>query len=215
MHETYDLVAIGSGPAGQRAAVQAAKLGRRAAIVEREDVLGGVSTNTGTLPSKTLRAAVLELAGHGQRVYRTRQEVTIDDLLWRTQAVIEHEREVIRDQLRRNGVDVVVGTASFLDPHTLKIQASGTTLRVLADRYVIAVGTTPARPAGVEFDDRTVLDSDGMLRLREIPHTLTIVGGGVIGLEYASMAAALGVQVTLVEERSRILDFEIGRAACR
>jgi len=207
MHETYDLVAIGSGPAGQRAAVQAAKLGRRAAIVEREDVLGGVSANTGTLPSKTLRAAVLELAGQRPRVYRTRQEVTIDDLLWRTQPVIEHEREVIRDQLRRNGVDVVVGTASFLDPHTLEIRASATSRRLVADRYVIAVGTTPARPAGVEFDNRTVLDSDGILRLSKIPRTLTVVGGGVIGLEYASLAAALGVQVTLVEKRTRILDF--------
>src|SRR5262245_41513627 len=215
MHETYDLVAIGSGPAGQRAAVQAAKLGRRTAIIEREDALGGVSTNTGTLPSKTLRAAVLELAGQGHGVYRSRREVTIDDLLWRTQPVIEHEREVIRDQLRRNGGDVSIGTASFVDPHTLEIRASGTTRRLVADRYVIAVGTTPARPAGVEFDDRTILDSDGMLLLRKIPGTLTIVGGGVIGLEYASMAAALGVQVTLVEERSRILDFEIGRAACR
>src|SRR5262249_32651098 len=136
-----------------------------------------------------------------------RQEVTIDDLLWRTEPVIEHEREVIRDQLRRNGVDVIVGTASFLDPHTLEIRASGASRRLVADRYVIAVGTTPARPAGVEFDDCTILDSDGMLRLREIPRTLTIVGGGVIGLEYASMAAALGVHVTLVEKRSRILDF--------
>src|SRR5262249_16007708 len=130
MHGTYDLVAIGSGPAGQRAVVQAAKLARPPAIVEREHVLGRLSTNTVTLPSKTLRAAVLELAGQGQRVYRTRQEVTIDDLLWRTQPVIEHEREVIRDQLRRNGVDVVLGTASFLDPHTLKVHASGTSRRL-------------------------------------------------------------------------------------
>src|SRR5262249_61145293 len=147
-------------------------------------------------PSKTLRAAVLELAGQGQRVYRTRQEVTIDDLLWRTQSVIEHEREVIRDQLRRNGVDVVVGTASFLDPHTLKIHASGTSRRLLADRYVIAVGTTPARPAGVDFDDRTVLDSDGMLRLSKIPRRLTILGRGVFGLVDAAMAATVGRPVT-------------------
>src|SRR5262249_22939915 len=120
---SYDLVAIGSGPAGQRAAVQAAKLGRRAAVIERAPVLGGVSTNTGTLPSKTLRAAVVELTGqaHGvyARAYRVKEDITIGDLLWRTEQVVEHEREVIHDQLRRNRVDVLRGSAAFVDPHTL------------------------------------------------------------------------------------------------
>jgi NAD(P) transhydrogenase len=210
-HDTYDLIAIGSGPAGQRAAVQAAKLGKRVALVERSGGLGGVSTNSGTLPSKTLRAAIVELTGRGRGVYgsafRVRHEITIDDLLWRTRQVIEHEQEVIADQLRRNGVRVLAGTASFADPHTLDVRDGGSMFRLHAERVVIAVGTTPARPPGVDFDDRTVLDSDGILHLDQLPKALTVIGGGVIGLEYASMAAALGVRVTLVEQRSRILDF--------
>jgi NAD(P) transhydrogenase len=194
----YDLIAIGSGPAGQRAAVQAAKLGKRAAVIERANVLGGASTNTGTVPSKTLRASIVRLTG-----YRAKHEIELDDLIWRGQQVIEHEREVIFDQLRRNRVDVLTGNASFADAHTLEVGG-----RLLsAERFVIAVGTTPARPAGVEFDDRTVLDSDGILRLRSLPATMTVIGGGVIGLEYASMAAALGVHVTLVEKRPRLLEF--------
>jgi NAD(P) transhydrogenase len=209
-HLPYDLVAIGSGPAGQRAAVQAAKLGRRVAVVERGSALGGVSTNTGTLPSKTLRAAIVELTGRAGSVYgssfRAKHEITLDDLLWRTKQVIDHEREVIHDQLRRNGVDVIEGAASFVDPHTLEIRG-GRPTELRAERIVIAVGTRPARPADIDFDDRRVLDSDGILRLDRLPRMLTVIGGGVIGLEYASMAAALGVHVTLVEKRSRILDF--------
>jgi NAD(P) transhydrogenase len=211
----YDLVAIGSGPAGQKAAIQAAKLGKRAGLVEREKALGGVSTNTGTIPSKTLRAAVIELAGLAQHgvygsAYRIKREITVDDLLWRTKHVIEHEREVIHDQLRRNHVDVLSGHASFLDPQTIKVRSGEDTHAVHADRCVIAVGTTPARPAGVDFDDRTVLDSDGILQMCEVPRKLTVVGGGVIGLEYASVAAALGAHVTLVEKRRQILDFVDG-----
>jgi NAD(P) transhydrogenase len=207
----YDLVAIGSGPAGQRAAIQAAKLGKRAAIVEREPVLGGVSTNTGTLPSKTLRAAVVDLTGQSHGVYasayRVTDDVTIGDLLWRTRQVVEHEREVIHDQLRRNRVAILSGSASFIDPHTLEIDSGVASSRIEADNVVIAVGTVPARPDGVDFDDSTVLDSDGIARQSHIPRTLTVVGGGVIGLEYASIAAALGVKVTLVEKRDRVLDF--------
>ena len=202
----YDLIAIGSGPAGQRAAVQAAKLGKRVAVVERADVLGGASTNSGTVPSKTLRALIVELNGQirGYKASaRAYNDGALDDLQWRTQEVVEHEREVIFDQLRRNRVDVLTGKASFVDPHTIEVGD-----RLLgAERFVIAVGTRPARPAGVDFDDRIVLDSDGILRLRRLPATMTVIGGGVIGLEYASMAAALGVHVTLVEKRTRLLDF--------
>jgi NAD(P) transhydrogenase len=198
----YDLVAIGSGPAGQRAAIQAAKLGHTAAVIERAAVVGGVSTNTGTLPSKTLRAAIVELAAT-----RPRPRATLDDLLWRTRDVIEQEREVVSDQLRRNGVDVIEGAARFADPRTLDVTTPAGLRRLTAERIVIAVGTTPARPPGVDFDDRTVLDSDGILRLDRLPRRLVVIGGGVIGLEYASMAAALGVRTTLVEKRTRILDF--------
>jgi NAD(P) transhydrogenase len=207
---SYDLVAIGSGPAGQRAAVQAAKLGRRAAVIEREPMLGGVSANTGTVPSKTLRAAILQLTGMARGSYRSpyrRADIEVDDLLWRTQQVIEHERSVIDDQLRRNRVDVITGAAAFVDPHTLEVDDGDARHLVHAERIVIAVGTRPARPAGVDFDGATVLDSDGILALSRIPRTLTVVGAGVIGLEYASMAAALGVRVTVVDKRLRMLDF--------
>ena len=148
----YDLIAIGSGPAGQRAAVQAAKLGRRAAIIERSPCLGGVSANTGTVPSKTLRAAILELTGLRARLLPQplppSADIEIDDLLWRTQQVIEHERAVIDDQLRRNRVDVITGAASFVDPHTLAVDDGEARHLVHAERIVIAVGTRPARPAG-------------------------------------------------------------------
>ena len=211
MNYDYDLIALGSGPAGQRAAVQAAKLGKRAAVIERADVLGGVSANTGTVPSKTLRAAIVELTGRARGGYRDSRGLdrdgVLDDLLWRTRGVIEHEREVIADQLRRNRIAVVQGSAAFVDPHTLEVTGPDGVRRIRAERIVIAVGTVPARPAGVDFDDRTVVDSDGILRLTRLPGTMTVIGGGVIGLEYASMAAALGVYVTLVEKRPRLLDF--------
>jgi NAD(P) transhydrogenase len=208
---SYDLVAIGSGPAGQRAAVQAAKLGRRAAVVERAKALGGVSTNFGTIPSKTLRSAIVELTGRAASVHgvadRVDHRATMEDLRLRTSQVMEHEREVIRDQLLRNGVTIIDGTASFVDPRTLEVESPTGTSRVSSERIVIASGTTPARPPGVDFDGRTVLDSDGILRLATLPGTMTVVGAGVIGLEYASMAAALGVHVTLVEKRDRLLEF--------
>jgi NAD(P) transhydrogenase len=193
----YELLVIGSGPAGQKAAIQAAKLGRRVALIERNAVLGGVSANTGTIPSKTLRAAILDLTGLAGRAvygdaYRVKSTITMDDLVWRTQHVVEHERTVVREQLRRNGVEVIEGIASFLDPHTLEVAGPQPTPRS-ADRFVIAVGTRPARPQGIDFDDRTVIDSDGLGNNDRIPATLTVVGAGVIGLEYASMAAALGV----------------------
>jgi NAD(P) transhydrogenase len=207
----YDLLVIGSGPAGQKAGIQGAKLGRRIALIEREPTLGGVSANTGTIPSKTARAAILDLTGFAQRsvygdAYRVANTITIDDLLWRTQHVIDHERAVVRDQLRRNGVEVIEGAASFLDPHTLEV-AGPRPLSLTGGKIVIAVGTRPARPSGVDFDDRTVIDSDGLTGLHRLPTTMTVVGAGVIGIEYASMAAALGVTVTLVDKRTELLEF--------
>jgi NAD(P) transhydrogenase len=211
-HAHHDLVVIGSGPAGQKAAIQAAKLGRSVALVEREAALGGVSAATGTIPSKTARAAILDLTGLGQRsvygdAYRVKGIVTVADLLWRTQHVVEHEQAVVRDQLRRNGVEVLEGSASFLDPHTLEVAGPHRVSVRTANRIVIAVGTRPARPPGIDFDGRTVIDSDGLGGLERLPATMTVVGGGVIGLEFASMGAALGIAVTLVEKRQRLLDF--------
>ena len=198
----FELLVIGSGPAGQRAAVQAAKLGRRVALVERA-ALGGASTNTGTVPSKTLRAAILDLPDARLRGVTG----TLEDLAWRTGQVIEVERDVVHDQLRRNGVEVFRGTASFTDRATVQIAGGDGVLRLRADNFVIAAGTTPARPAGVEFDDRVVIDSDGLPGVDRVPRDLVVVGAGVIGLEYASMAAALGTRVTVVDKRTAILDF--------
>jgi NAD(P) transhydrogenase len=206
----YDLLVIGSGPAGQKAAIQAAKLGRRVGIVERERV-GGVSVNWGTIPSKTLREAIVYLTGMTQRStygesYRVKEEITIQDLRHRTQHVIDREIDVVRNQLMRNHVQLFEGTASFLDPHTLLVTGRDER-RVSGEFIVIACGTRPARPPAVEFDEQTILDSDGLVQLDHIPPSLIVVGAGVVGIEYASMFAALGSKVTVVEKRERLLDF--------
>ncbi|MGN6244834.1 MAG: Si-specific NAD(P)(+) transhydrogenase [Motilibacteraceae bacterium] len=210
----YDLLVVGSGPGGQRAAIAAAKLGRRVALVERRHMVGGVCVNTGTIPSKTLREAVLYLTGMNQRDlygqnYRVKDDITVQDLLARTQHVIGRETEIVRSQLFRNGVELLQGTARFLDPHRLAVRPheANADRVVSADKVVVAVGARPARPAEVAFDDVRVVDSDGILHLDAVPRTMVVVGAGVIGIEYASMFAALGTRVTVVESRSRILDF--------
>jgi NAD(P) transhydrogenase len=209
----FDLLVIGSGPAGQRAAIQAAKLGKRVACVERRHMVGGVCVNTGTIPSKTLREAVVYLTGMNQRElygasYRLKAEVTVRDLAERTSRVIERETHVIRDQLQRNHVELITGEARFVDPHTVDVSGEdGTARLVVADRIVIAVGTRPAHPPDVDFDGRMVIDSDNVLNMDRIPASLVVVGAGVIGLEYASMLAALGTRVTVVEKRRQLLDF--------
>jgi NAD(P) transhydrogenase len=206
----YDLLVIGSGPAGQKAAIQAAKLGRHAAIVERQTV-GGVSVNLGTIPSKTLREAVVYLTGLSQRAmygesYRVKDEITVEDLELRTRHVVEREIDIVRNQLARNHVHLVSGIARFVDPHTVAISGAEER-RVSAEKIVIATGTRPHRPASVEFDEKTILDSDGLLLMDRIPRSLVVVGAGIIGIEYASMFAALGSKVTVVEKRHRLLDF--------
>jgi len=210
----FDLVVLGSGPGGQKAAIAAAKLGRSVAIVEKGQMLGGVCTNTGTIPSKTLREAVLYLTGMNQRElygasYRVKSDITVADLLSRTQHVIGREVEVVRAQLLRNRIDILTGTARFLDPHTVAVddpvRHERTTVR--GERIVIATGTSPARPPNVEFDERRVLDSDGILNLEFIPGSMVVVGAGVIGIEYASMFAALGTRVTVVEKQDTMLEF--------
>ncbi len=209
----YDLLVIGSGPAGQKAAIQAAKLGRRVVVVERGHMIGGVCVNTGTIPSKTLREAVLYLTGTGQRgiyghSHRVKDHITSEDLIWRIEGVIQREVDVVRHQLRRNEVALVTGSARFEDSHTVVVTGDhGEQRSISAAKIVIAVGTHPARPGSVEFDGHTVLDSDDVLSLEWVPHSLLVVGAGVIGIEYASMFAALGTKVTVVEQRPRLLEF--------
>jgi NAD(P) transhydrogenase len=208
----FDVVVIGSGPGGQKAAIAAAKLGRQVAIVERKDMIGGVCLNTGTIPSKTLREAVLYLTGLDQREmygqsYRVKDEITIADLALRTQHVVGREIDVVRSQLTRNRVAIMTGTGYFIDPHVVEVDDGRHTQRISAESIVIATGTRPARPATVAFDERTVIDSDGIVHLRAVPRSMLVAGAGVIGIEYASMFAALGTKVTVVEQRDRMLEF--------
>jgi NAD(P) transhydrogenase len=210
----YDVLVIGSGPGGQKAAIAAAKLGKRVAIVDRREMIGGVCINTGTIPSKTLREAVLYLTGLSQREmygqsYRVKDDITVADLSARTQHVISREIDVIRSQLSRNRVAILSGLASFLDSHTMQVRSAGRLedRHVRAERIIIATGTRPARPDSVDFDGKTVVDSDQILSLERLPASMVVVGAGVIGIEYASMFAALGTKVTVVERRDRMLEF--------
>ena len=208
----YDLLVIGTGPAGQKAAVQAAKLGKKVGIIERKEMVGGVCIHTGTIPSKSLREAVLFLSGFRQRNlygagYRVKAHITIEDLAFRANHVIANEIDIVKNQMLRNHVDMIYGKASFADAHRLRIEGSTGAAEHTADFIVIAVGTVPARPAEVPFDDESIIDTDGILRLKRIPDSLTIVGGGVIGTEYASILAAMGIPVTLIDKRPRLLEF--------
>ncbi|GAA4839518.1 Si-specific NAD(P)(+) transhydrogenase [Luteimicrobium xylanilyticum] len=209
----YDLLVLGSGPGGQKAAIAAAKLGKRAAVVERREMVGGVCLNTGTIPSKTLREAVVYLTGLNMREtygrnYRVKQDIGIGDLLSRLDHVISRELEVVRDQLMRNRVDLLTGTARFVGPHEVEIvSVDGSRSRATADKIVVATGTTPVRPEQVDFDDVRVVDSDGILHLAEVPRSMVVVGAGVIGIEYASIFAALGTRVTVVESHAGMLPF--------
>jgi NAD(P) transhydrogenase len=212
-----DLLVIGSGPGGQRAAIQGAKLGKRVGVVERRDRIGGVSIHTGTIPSKTLRQSILEdLAGRGadlpDPLHPERQQTAALRYLYdRTANVVAMETAVVREQFRRNGVGLLMGDASFADEHTVKISdpvGELPEISVTAENIVIAAGTRPARPDGVDFDERRVIDSDGILHLElPVPKTMTVVGAGVVGVEYASMFAAMGIRVTLVDARDRLLPY--------
>lgn len=208
----YDCVVIGTGPAGQKGAIQAAKLGKSVAIVEKNQVLGGAQINTGTIPSKALREAVLTLTG-GRRggsfgpSGRAKKHVTIADLVSFSQRVIRHEWEIIRDQFDRNGVDLHWGHARFVSPHEIAIAGQDGDVMISADRFLLGVGTRPARPENVPFNGQTIFTSDAVMTLDHLPRTMIIVGGGVIGTEYACIMATLGVQVTLIEGRNKVLGF--------
>ncbi len=220
----YDCVVIGTGPAGQKGAIQAAKLGKSVAIIEKNKVLGGAQVNTGTIPSKALREAVLQLtAGNRRGTFgpsrRVNEKVTIADLVSFSQRVIRHEWEIIRDQFERNDIDLLWGQASFTGPNEVSIEGSiegaierGTEgaegiVKVTADRFLLGVGTRPARPENVPFNGQTIFTSDAIMRLEHLPKTMIVVGGGVIGTEYACIMATLGVQVTLIEGRDKVLGF--------
>lgn len=209
----FDFLVIGSGPAGQKAAIQASKLGKQAAVVERTTTLGGVSIHTGTIPSKTLREAVMYLTGYHQRTFYGRSyavdsDITMTDLMLRAEHVIQHEIQITTEQLLHNGIEVLSGEASFADDRTVAVaRAGGPVTDVTADRILIATGSEAARGPHIPFDGRRVLTSDDLLRLPEVPASLIIVGGGIIGAEYAGIFAALGVAVTLIDRRPRLLPF--------
>jgi NAD(P) transhydrogenase len=209
----YDAVVIGSGPAGERGAVTAALLGKRVAVVERQSQVGGACINTGTVPSKTLRESALFFSGIEQRglygvMPRVPGKLTVPRFMYRTRRVIESELQLIRRGLGRHHVELITGSASLFDPHTVRVTAADGALRELTAAYLlIATGSSPHRPAHVPFDDNQVYDSDTILSLDRMPATMTVLGAGVIGCEYACIFAALGVQVTLLEGKAEILPF--------
>jgi NAD(P) transhydrogenase len=210
--QTFDMIVLGTGPAGQRAAIQAAKCGKRVAVVERRECVGGTCINTGTIPSKTMREAVLHLSGYNyQNIYgvnyRLKDKITMADLIFRVQHVIKTEIDVTVAQLSRNNIETLSGTASFKDPHTIHVEGLQGGTDYSAESVVIATGTKPAANPKVPFNNRNILNTDEVLLMPLIPKTLIVVGGGVIGVEYTCMFATLGVRVILVEKRPRLLEF--------
>jgi len=208
----FDCVVIGTGPAGQKAAIGASKLGKKVAIVEKNNVLGGATVNTGTIPSKALREAVMHLTGVNKRglfgqSYRVKRHITIADLIYVSQQVIHHEMEIVRDHFDRNGIELIWGSARFESPGSLRVERPDDFEVLTADKFVIATGTRPAKPAHVPFNNNTIVCSDALLKLETLPKSMIVVGGGVIGVEYACMMATLGVRVTLVEGRHEVLGF--------
>jgi NAD(P) transhydrogenase len=208
----YDLIVIGCGPAGQRAAIQAAKLRKRALIIDSREVVGGVCVNTGTIPSKSFKEAVLFLSGFRQRSiygagFSVKSDIQMEDLTFRCNHIMQTEINVISNQLKRNHVDVIFGHAQFDDPHTICITSSEGIIRRTSEKFIIATGAHPHRPANVAFNGTSIFDSDDILTLKDLPRIMTVVGGGVIGAEYASMFAALGVHVTIIDARKRLLPF--------
>jgi NAD(P) transhydrogenase len=218
----YDLVVIGSGPAGQKGAICAAKLRKKVAIIDRKKSVGGVCVHTGTIPSKTLREAVLYLSGFRQRTfygrgYVLKDRIAMSDLIFRAQAVMAREVEVIKAQLRRNYVTLLEGDACFLDANTLEVKSDDGSQLLRGQHVLIACGTRPAHSAEIPMDGHRIFDSDQVHCLEEIPRDLVVVGAGIIGLEYASMFAALGVKITLLDQRPILLDFvdrEIVESLC-
>jgi NAD(P) transhydrogenase len=210
--QRYDLIVIGSGPAGQRAAIQASKAGKHVVLIEKREVIGGACINTGTIPSKTMREAVLHLSGYQYQAiyginYRVKEKITMGDLSFRVQHVIKTEIDVTQAQLSRNNIEMVMGEASFLSPTSVQVSNSRGKIELEADSVIIATGTKPAVSPRVPINGKNVINSDQILSMPDIPRNLIVVGGGVIGVEYTCMFAALGVRVILVEKRPRLLEF--------
>jgi NAD(P) transhydrogenase len=209
----YDLVVVGSGPAGRRGAIQAAKLGKKVLVIEQGKRVGGVSVHTGTIPSKTLRETALNLSGWRERgfygrAYRVKQEISADDLRRRLLITLDHEVEVLEHQFARNRVSHMRGKASFVDPQTLEItKDDGEILHVTGQSILLAVGTKPFRPDYMPFDGKVILDSDELLDMEELPRSMVVIGAGVIGIEYATIFSALDTQVTLLDPKETMLDF--------
>ncbi|MBN8954394.1 MULTISPECIES: Si-specific NAD(P)(+) transhydrogenase [unclassified Rhizobium] len=211
--DQFDLLVVGSGPAGRRGAIQAAKLGKRVLVVEQGKRVGGVSVHTGTIPSKTLRETALNLSGWRERgfygrAYRVKQEISAEDLRRRLLITLDHEVEVLEHQFARNRVQHIRGKASFVDPQTMQVvKDDGEVVTVTATSILLAVGTKPFRPDYMPFDNKTVLDSDELLDIEELPRSMVVIGAGVIGIEYATIFSALDTQVTLIDPKSTMLDF--------
>ncbi|MFS8046953.1 Si-specific NAD(P)(+) transhydrogenase [Rhizobium sp. BR 314] len=211
--DQFDLLVVGSGPAGRRGAIQAAKLGKKVLVVEQGKRVGGVSVHTGTIPSKTLRETALNLSGWRERgfygrAYRVKQEISAEDLRRRLLITLDHEVEVLEHQFARNRVQHIRGKASFVDPQTMQIvKDDGEVVTVSAASILLAVGTKPFRPDYMPFDNKTVLDSDELLEIEELPRSMVVIGAGVIGIEYATIFSALDTQVTLIDPKSTMLDF--------
>jgi NAD(P) transhydrogenase len=211
--QLYDLVVIGSGPAGQKAAINAAKLGKSVAVIERAGMVGGVSVHSGTIPSKTVRDAVLYLTGFNERAfygqdYRLREQINREEIASRVRTIVARETHLVRSQFSRNRVAEIDGTGRFLDPHTMEISSpSGTTTTVRGDHILIACGTRPAQSPSIPIDGKRIVDTDRLPDLSNLPHEIIVIGGGIIGLEYASMFAALEIRVTVIDQHPQILEF--------
>jgi NAD(P) transhydrogenase len=210
--QSFDLVVIGSGPAGQKGSIAAAKIGKRVSIIDRKEMVGGVCLHTGTIPSKTLREAILYLSGFQQRSfygrdYSLKDTISVSDLAFRINTVMAREMEVVRAQLKRNGIVTCNGSARFIDPHTVEVESADGRTTLYGEHILIACGTRPAHSAAVPLDGKRIIDSDQLIGAERLPRELLVVGAGVIGLEYASMLTALNIKVTIIEQRPTVLDF--------
>jgi NAD(P) transhydrogenase len=211
-NDKFDLIVIGSGPAGQKGAICAAKMRKRVAIIDRRVMMGGVCVHTGTIPSKSVREAIFQLTGIAVRTfygsnYRGGGDVSVQDLSFRVNSIVSRETDVVRAQLRRNGITVFQGDARFSDSHTIEIDGDGDKATIHGDNILIACGTRPARSPEIPFDGKRILDADEFTAISTLPREVIVVGTGVVGLEYGSFMAALGAEVTLIDQRPTILDF--------